>query len=538
MDYARDRRTKQIVQADKIRWTDRNRAYECPVCKAAVHYKKAMGLSPYPGFAHNAHAGRLDCDLYHPSLVGELSTGWTGALEEDETSEFDLCLDDQENWSLFLRFPEISDLGNARLRTLATGSVSVVTGNDSKNISLMELRPGVGSARLVVPPSINSYDATPAGKWPPDLPSDRWNGSCPGLNPRGTPFVLRNGEWERLRPGAELKLGSEIRILAEATNAPPAMYSSVSAVVVSHNKLTWRVWRVSLPDAVSNSLDRWAEAVEVNFVRPADELSLIGIPQGFGSDGAIFSTGHRFIAKVKCAPDEAPSTLSLRTPLGSESSSTWPTQESPTYLAFSIRDRGMTTLTANYDPRGSVGIETAAGPTPGEVRKKLNAVQPLQIRIGDISVMAWQQSASLRPAPGQADFPTVAISPDYDALRFDMQWTNEDGVKCDYDLTAQMVQDRVAASWGRDADFHISAGAFGSVHLLFQRPNRSQSSTSVSRVMRWAVLANGRLEPGASSWLRRNLAALKKPLRGRARGTSVRWLPLLVNEVKRSEKRT
>ena len=144
-------------------------AYECPVCKAAVHYKSAMGLSPYPGFAHNAHAGRLDCELYHPSVGGEVSTAWTGALEEDESSEFDLCLDDQENWSLFLRFPEISDLGNARLRTLAAGSVSVVTGSDSKSISLMELRPGVGSGRLLVPPSINSYDATPTGKWPADL---------------------------------------------------------------------------------------------------------------------------------------------------------------------------------------------------------------------------------------------------------------------------------------------------------------------------------------------------------------------------------
>ncbi len=38
MDYARDRRTKRIVQADKVRWTERSRAYECPVCKAAVLY--------------------------------------------------------------------------------------------------------------------------------------------------------------------------------------------------------------------------------------------------------------------------------------------------------------------------------------------------------------------------------------------------------------------------------------------------------------------------------------------------------------------
>jgi len=137
-----------------------------------------MGLSPHPGFAHNAHAARLDCDLYHPSFGGEASTVWAGALEDDGTSEFDLCLDDQENWSIYLRFFEISDIGNTRLRTLADASVNIVTGSDSKNISLMELRPGVGSARLVVPPSINSYDATASGKWPADLPSDRWSGSC------------------------------------------------------------------------------------------------------------------------------------------------------------------------------------------------------------------------------------------------------------------------------------------------------------------------------------------------------------------------
>lgn len=496
-----------------------------------------MGLSPYPGFAHNAHAGRLDCDLYHPSFGGEVSSGWTGALEDDETGEFDLCLDDQESWSLFLRFPEISDLGSTRLQTLAAGSVDVVTGTDSKNISLMELRPGVGSARLVVPPSINSYNATPTGKWPADLPSARWSGSCAGLNLRGTPFVFRDAEWERVRPGTELKLGSEIRIVAEATNAPPAEHSSGSAVTISHNKVMWRMWRVVLPDAISDSLDRWAEAIEMNFAEPADELSLIGVPHGYGPDGPIFAIGHRFVAKVKWAPDESPGTLSVRTPLGSESSLTWPMEESPTYLAFSVRDAGMTTLTANYDRRGGVAIETAAGPTPGEVRKKLNAVQPLQIRIGDIPVTAWQEAVNLRASPGQRVLPLVAIVPDHDALRFDMQWTTEDGVKYDYGLTAQMVQNRLAASWGQNADFLVSAGAFGFVHLLFLRPNRSQRNALSIRVMRWAALANGRSEPRTSSWIRRSLAATKnRSLRGRTIGTSARWLPLLVNEVKRSEK--
>jgi hypothetical protein len=535
MRYAIDRRTKRVVQADKIRGTERNRAYECPVCEAEVHYRRAMGLSPDPGFAHNAHLAREDCELYHPSLGGEISGSWTKTIAA--SNEFDLCLDDQENWSLFLRFPEIPDLGNARLRALTTGSISVLAGNASASLPLMELRPGVGSARLVVPPSMNTYQAAPTGQWPADLPSDRWRGTCRGLYPRGTPFVLRHGEWERIREGAEVELGSEIRIVAEARNSPPPMCSLESAAVKPHNKLEWRMWRVFLPDSASPPLDRWADAIEVKLVAPADELSVVGIPHSFSSGGPIFTTGRAFVARVKWAPSEGPSTLSLRTPLGSESSSTWPTQQSAAYVAFTVRDSGATTLTANCDRRTSVTIEAVPGPTISEVHKGLNAAQSLQIFIGNTKVVAWQESVSLRPIAGQADPPQIAISPDYEDLRFDMQWIAADGATYDRGLTAGMVQNRLTASWGQDADFQISAGAFGSIRLRFHRPNRPWSAPSASRAMRWATLAGGRPERGASSWVRRKLAANKNgSLRGRASGTSARWIPLMVNEVKRSEK--
>lgn len=539
MQYAVDRRTKRVIHADQVRQTDRHHAYECPVCKAEVHYRRAMGLSPEPGFAHNAHVAGQDCHLYHHSPGSESmgSRGATSALER--INEIDLCLedrlDDEGTWSLFLRFLEISDLGTVSLRTLTDGAVNIVSRGYSTDIPLMELRPGVGSGRVSVPPSLTPYDATPTGKWPSNLPSDRWNGSCAGLNLRGTLFVFRDGEWERVRPGAEVKLGSEIRIVAGSTNAPPAEYSSESTVTVSHNKVTWRMWRMMLPDVVSDSLDQWAEAIGLSFAPPADQLSLIAVPQGSGAGGPIFAIGHHLVVKVKWAPNEAPGILSLRTPFGSESNLTWPTEESPAYLTFSVRDAGITSLMANYDRRSSVVIEAAAEPTASEVRKKLGAVQPLQIRIGETLVKAWQESVSLTPTPRQASPPPVTISPDFDALRLDMRWTNKDGVQYNGGLTAQMVKSRLLTCWGQNAEFHINAGAFGSVHLLFLRPKCTQSNPSISRATRWAVLANGRPGHGDSSWIRRNLAATKVgSLRGR--GTSARWIPLLVNEMKRSKK--
>jgi hypothetical protein len=538
MQYAIDRRTKRVVQADQVRRTDRNRAYECPVCKAEVHYRRAMGLSPEPGFAHNAHVARQDCHLYHPSFGVGSPESWGETPATEHINRIDLCLDDhlddKHTWSLFLRFPEISDLGNARLRALTAGSVSIVTGNSSTSISLMDLRPGVGSARLVVPPSMSTYEASPTGQWPPDLSSDRWSGSCAGLNPRGTPFVLRKGEWERLREGGKLELGSEIRIIADVRNAPPPACSVEAMSVKPHNKLEWRMWRVFLPDSNSASLDRWAEAINVNLASQADEVALLGVPQGFDSNGPVFTTGHSFIAKVKWAGVEPSASLSLRTPLGSESTSTWPTQQSHVYMVFRNRDSGATTLTANYDRRSSESIETAVAPTLTEVRTKLKTTERFEIVVGDTAVSAWQEPVTLRSTAGEVAPPRIRLSPSYEALQFDMQWTTHEGAKYDYGLTAVKVQDRLAAAWGQDAEFEISAAGFGCIRLHFLRPKRSESTVSATRAMRWAALAGGRTEADAGAWMRRALAGKSVPTRGQAR--SKRWFPLIVHELKRLEK--
>lgn len=498
-----------------------------------------MGQSPDPGFAHNAHVARLDCELYHPSFGVESVGPWGQAPAAELINEIDLCLDDPLDnkgaWSLFLRFPEISDLGNTRLHALMAGSVSVVTGSSSASISLMDLRPGVASARLVVPPSMNTYEASPTGQWPPNLASDQWSGTCEGLNPRGTAFVLRKSEWERLRDGGELELGSEIRIIADVRNAPPPVCSVEALAVKSHSKLEWRVWRVFLPDSISTSLDRWAEAINVTLASPADEVALLGVPQSFDSNGPVFTTGHSFIAKIKWAGDETSAALTLGTPLGSEGTATWPTQPSPMYMVFETWDSGATTLTANYDRRTTETIETAVAPTLSEVRNKLRSVPRFEIAVGDTTASAWQDAVTIFSSRGEAAPPQITISPNFEALQFDVRSTAQEGAQSAYGLTAAKVQERLAAAWGQDADFEITAGAFGCIRLRFLRPKRSRDTAAVSRAMRWAA-AGGHTEAGNSAWLRRGLAARSEPSRSTAGKGGWRWLPLMVNEVKRLKK--
>lgn len=540
MQYAIDRRTKCVVQADQVRRTERNHAYECPVCKAEVHYRRAIGQSPDPGFAHNAHVARLDCDLYHP-VFGVENVGPRGEVPAAElTNEIGLCLDDplddKGTWSLYLRFSEISDLGKSRLRALTAGTISVVTGSSSASISLMDLRPGVGSARLVVPPSMNAYEASPAGQWPPDLESDRWSGTCEALNPRGTAFVLRKGEWERLRDGGELELGSEIRIIADVRNAPPPVCSVEALAVKPHSKLEWRMWRVSLPEAISASLDCWADAINVTLASPADEVALLGVPQGFDSNGPVFMTGHSFIAKVKWAKGASSAILTLGTSLGSESTSTWPTLPSPAYMVFKTADSGVTTLTTNYDRRTEETIETDTAPTLGEIRNKLNATPRFEIAVGDTTVSAWQEAVTLLSTAGEAAPPLITISPNFDALQFDVRWTAQEGTQSVYGLTAAKLQECLTVAWGQDADFEITAGAFGCIRLRFLRAKRPRDAAEVSRAMRWAAAAGGHTEARNSAWLRRGLAARCVPSRYAGGKSGRRWLPLIVHEVKRLEK--
>jgi len=93
-----------------------------------------------------------------------------------------MCLEDGNKWALYLRLPEIPDLGEARLHSLRTGSVEVDAGGSKASLSLMELRPGIGAARLVIPPVVVSYKVAPSSTWPQTLSKNLWQGATPVMN--------------------------------------------------------------------------------------------------------------------------------------------------------------------------------------------------------------------------------------------------------------------------------------------------------------------------------------------------------------------
>ena len=276
-----------------------------------------MGLSPDPGFAHNKHAAKPDCELYHPGLGNYVPSSTPRATfrTEDEPAEIGMCLEDEESWATYLRLPEIADLGTVRLRSLRSGSVQVDAGGTLNSLSLMELRPGIGSARLVVPPSATPYKVTPIGDWPPSISKTPWQGGARGLNPRGTAFRIRRGEWVRLKEGSAIELGEVLRVVADVRNAPPYDCSPQAAKALSHHGLNWRMWRIELPAETTPSLERWADGMGVVLLEAAWDVSLLSIPHGFNSDHQIpiLGTTETLIAKLRSPNTGLRATVSLRT---------------------------------------------------------------------------------------------------------------------------------------------------------------------------------------------------------------------------------
>jgi hypothetical protein len=136
MYYARERRSRQIVAADKAKaWGD----YTCPTCKAAVSLRS--GKYRVDHFAHMPGQGKPDCEEFHPS--DDLTRSWQTASPPPEAQPVDPLLVSIElepdyerrrgprKWILRLTVPKAHD---------AHGQVSIdLGGGDKRKISLTKL---------------------------------------------------------------------------------------------------------------------------------------------------------------------------------------------------------------------------------------------------------------------------------------------------------------------------------------------------------------------------------------------------------------
>jgi hypothetical protein len=516
MRYAVDDRLRREVDAFDVHGVARCRTYSCPVCRAPVHFRSSMARSPDPGFAHNKYAARPDCELYHPGMAGYVFSPSIRPepSAEDSLEEIGMCYEEEGRWRIYLRLPEISDLGDLPLSALQPAAVRVGVAGTTTAIPLMDLRPGTGVARVVVPPSEHSYKVSPDDSWPAGLPNERWLGSARGLNPDGTLFVQRRGEWVRLRAESSLDLGTEIRVVALQSRMPPIPCTEVSGR--SQRDSTWRAWRVLLPTEATSALEEWAYELGVYLTEPSWTVAPVTVPLSFLSGLPVFGTGESIVARLRSPAGRSQTMVTCGAGSNTTSVPVISSETSLAYLTVNVAWAGTNELRAGIDNPLGFSFLTECRPELPEVRAALRKAPRLAVRVGERVYECWTGRHEL-PVVEEA----IRIDPEFEELRLGLHWKGEGGNGTEEGLTRGSAARRLAAFFGQAVDVCLSAGALGSVLLAFpaaRKPRESQSPTYQRPIVRNAGMVG--------AWMLRQGV-------GRVRGRN-RWTSLAINRFKES----
>lgn len=515
MRYAYDDRARREVDAFDIRGSARYRAYSCPVCRARVHYRSSMARSPDPGFAHNKYSARADCDLYHPGLAGYLPAPIVRPTPsaEDSPEEIGMCFEGVSSWRVYLRLPEIADLGDLRLSALQSGSVEVASAGSRVTISLMELRPGSGSARVPVAPSETAYKVAPSGNWPVGLSAERWRGSARGLNPDGTIFVQRRGEWVRLKEDSSLELGGEIRVVALQSNRPPIPCTEFSQ---GPQNGKWRAWKVQLPSEATEAIEEWAYELGIFLVEASWVVSVASVPLGFSSGLPVYATKEPIVALLKSPERRAQTMVTSTCGSSTTSASITSSDRSTAYVSLDVAWAGTNELRAGVENRPGFSFLTEPRPEVAEVRAALGVVPHLRVRVGESVCECWAGSYAM-----PVEEVTIQIEPELEDLRLGLHWKGDGEVGAEEGLTRESTIRRLADFFGKSVDVRLSAGALGSVLLAYRPAKKAANSRSTTHPSRRVPDAGV-----VGAWMLR-----QGP--GRLQGRN-RWTALAISKLKES----
>lgn len=151
-------------------------------------------------------------------------------------------------------------------------------------ISAIELRHGVGAARVLVCPTTQHYLASTTGTWPRSIDKRRWQLVARGVEAKGTLFRLRRGEWTRLRRGADVYPSEELVVLGVRSPMVPIVSEFRSHFAVGGN-LFWTYWQVRVPEQPTSAVVDWLYSLGHALARKPWSVKLVTPPRALDEDG-------------------------------------------------------------------------------------------------------------------------------------------------------------------------------------------------------------------------------------------------------------
>lgn len=320
-----------------------------------------------------------------------------GVTIEDNPEKLGLLLEQLDsNWGLFLRLPEIPDVefGHASLNDLRSAFVDVSVWHEpAKRVSALELRPGVGCARVFVSPSSQPYRCNTTGDWPSSITVDRWRNEIPGVSAGGTLFRIRNGEWVRLRAKSGVHWGDRMLVLAAANTPPPRTTITEVADHFSHAGKQWKIWHVQLPEEGATEVKNWLSNLGHSVVPSAWSISLAMPARRYTESGyPVFWLGDDVVLELE-APSHNTNSMAFLNTETSEYSIGIPVGSSRRkYLSLTSFRPGIAKLSVTGDRDSSLEVKFETQPSFDSALEALANTPRLRIYLDENCVEAWRDT--------------------------------------------------------------------------------------------------------------------------------------------------
>lgn len=401
MDYGRERSTGKIVRAAEAM---RGVGYACPTCGLPLELRRGDDLEY---FAHRRGLpGTQGCELFTVGdALGRAGSGEARAAEaavEDEPSKLGLIVGEIDaRWEVGLRLPEIPspELGDASLAVLRGAYVDVFAGRERLvRLGALDLRPGVGAARVGVAPRIDGYQAQVGGSWPATIETARWQLHSSPLDASGTLFRLRGGEWTRLSAKSGVHHGETLLVVAEAHSPPPQ-----SIVRAPHGDLRgggsrWGVWEVRLPAADVTALTEWLARVGHSVVPRPWGIALSAPARAYTDRGApTFWVGDAPVVALQAPRVGAEAMVRFNSGTNSLSACVRATESGEAFVQIESQEIGSANLTAVAQRSTHIDIAFVQRPDAAALLEQLKETPRVRVWVGEIAIEAWRGSKSKIP---------------------------------------------------------------------------------------------------------------------------------------------
>jgi hypothetical protein len=492
MRYAVDVRTgKEVEASSRLPYSDH--FYRCPVCKARVFLRAGQWREPY--FAHAQGEVEPDCELYFPGTYsGSFEPSRPRREVEDTAIEPGLCISTTEPWGLSLRIPEIpaAELGKSSLFSLVNGYVDVFAGIQRVNrICAIDLKPGVGSAQVEVPPTSDNYELRPEGDWPQEVEFQRWSAKSRGLNSDGTLFRLQHGEWVRLRERSAVEWGETLFMVAQRQSRPPMTCQPKPLRYDLGNETKWAAWQLELPDTSIKEVEDWLDHIGYIATLPSGRIQLVSPSlEGARAEVPKFTVRLPFVVTVSMPNPVPHPVLKLSDQVNTHQFPIKSPQDHLiTYVAVTAAHRGQYTIFLNDEPDQPIQFE-AVEQVPMTDLGHLHLDLPrLQVQVGDTTFPAWAHAKKIVLPSSALAMPQIDVG--FGQLAIDLPITVSWESRA-YNGHSKGLSKRGAAhaisdllTRGESLKITVDAGALGRVELHFLTSDTGEKCSPPDRVTRW-----------------------------------------------------